>query len=322
MIIDARCRLTTEKDSEYFRKQTQKSGMFGKIAAFQNSTEATFFDEIGASGVTTAVSVSGNNPGMKLGYKQLPDRTTSNDMMADVQKRHWGKFIGVGGIDAGGVYHEPIKEIQRCAKLGLRAIFIEPGRSPGCDLDDKRLYPIYEECVKLDLTLIPQTSGPLGGKNIDYANPVHIERVCEDFPDLRIICGHGHYPYVREIITVAMRRDNIYLSPDVYLRMLGRDEWVEAINQNYKAYFGNYGIADRFVFASAYPLFDLKDYMRFFFSLPWKREVLNRILYRNALRALNLEKDDTFRSMYKLDLPDSDVDPTPEFIKAEKRKAS
>src|SRR5690348_15128144 len=125
MIIDARCRLTTEKDSEYFRKQTQKSGMFGKIAAFQNSTEATFFDEIGASGVTTAVSVSGNNPGMTLGYKQLPDRTTSNDMMADVQKRHWGKFIGVGGIDAGGVYHEPVKEIQRCAQLGLRAIFIE-----------------------------------------------------------------------------------------------------------------------------------------------------------------------------------------------------
>jgi predicted TIM-barrel fold metal-dependent hydrolase len=118
-----------------------------------------------------------------------------------------------------------------------------------------------------------------------------------------------------------MRRDNIYLSPDVYLRMLGREEWVEAINQNYKAYFGNYGIADRFVFASAYPLFDLKDYMRFFFSLPWKREVLNRILYRNALRALNLEKDETFRSMYKLDLPDSEVDPTPEFIKAETRKA-
>jgi predicted TIM-barrel fold metal-dependent hydrolase len=258
---------------------------------------------------------------MKLGYKELPDRTTSNDMMAEVQKRHWGKFIGVAGIDSGGVYHDPIPEIRRCAGMGLRAIFIEPGRSPGCDLDDKRLYPIYEECVKLDLTLIPQTSGPLGGKNIDYANPVHIERVCEDFPDLRIICGHGHYPYVREIITVATRRDNIYLSPDVYLRMLGKDEWVEAINGNYRAYFGNYGIADRFVFASAYPLFDLRDYVRFFFSLPWKREVLNRILYRNALRALKLEDDPTFRAMYKLDLPDEEVDPTPEFIKRERAGA-
>ena len=99
MIIDARCRLTTEKDSEYFRKQTSKSGMFGKIAAFRDGTEETFFEEIGEAGVTTAVSVSGNNPGMKLGYKELPNRTTSNDMMAEVQKRHWGRFIGVAGID-------------------------------------------------------------------------------------------------------------------------------------------------------------------------------------------------------------------------------
>jgi len=62
----------------------------------------------------------------------------------------------------------------------------------------------------------------------------------------------------------------------------------------------------------------LKDYVRFFFSLPWKREVLNRILYRNALRALKLEDDPTFREMYKLDLRDEEVDPTPEFIKEER----
>ena len=51
----------------------------------------------------------------------------------------------MAGIDAGGVYHEPIQEIRRCAEMGLRAVFIEPGRSPGCDLDDKRLYPIYRQ---------------------------------------------------------------------------------------------------------------------------------------------------------------------------------
>ena len=76
MIIDVRCRLTTKEGSDYSRTQTQKSGQFGKIEAFKDGTEEKFFEEIGQSGVTTAVSVSGNNPGMKLGYKQLPDRTT------------------------------------------------------------------------------------------------------------------------------------------------------------------------------------------------------------------------------------------------------
>jgi len=60
--------------------------------------------------------------------------------------------------------------------------------------------------------------------------------------------------------------------------------------------------------------------MRFFFSLPWKREVLNRILYKNAIRAFKLEEDPTFKKMYKLDLPDEEVDPTPDFIKAEQAK--
>ena len=316
MIIDMRCRLTTSEGSDYFRIQTKKSGMWERVDAFQEGTEESFFTEVAQAGVTTAVSVSGNNPGMKLGSKELPDRTTSNDYMADVQRRNWGRFIGVAGIDAGAVFHDPIEEIERCAELGLRAIFIEPGRSPGCLLSDPRLYPIYEKCVELDMTVIPQTSGPLGGKNIDYANPKYVEQVAEDFPDLRIICGHGHYPYVREAITMCTRRDNVYLSPDIYLRQLGTEDWLKAINENIGAYFGGFGLADRFVFGSAYPLFDLTEYIRFFFSLPWKPEVLSRILYKNALRALKLEDDPVFRQMYRLDLPDEETDPTPEFLKA------
>ena len=154
------------------------------------------------------------------------------------------------------------------------------GARLGCLLSDPRLYQIYEKCVGLDLTVIPQTSGPLGGKNIDYANPKYVEQVAEDFPDLRIICGHGHYPYVREAITMCTRRDNVYLSPDIYLRQLGTEDRLKAINENIGAYFGGFGLADRFVFGSAYPLFDLKEYIRFFFSLPWKPEVLSRILYK------------------------------------------
>ena len=88
---------------------------------------------------------------------------------------------------------------------------------------------------------------------------------------------------------------------------------------------GRLKIGRRYLFlplltGSADPLFDLTDYVRFFFSLPWKREVLNRILYKNALRALKLEDDPTFRKMYKLDLPDEEVDPTPEFIRKERAR--
>ena len=312
MIIDMRCRLTTQEAAEYFRIQTQKTGVWDHVSALREGTEEAFFQEIGAAGVTTAVSVSGNNPGMKLGgyFKELPDRRTDNDYMADVQRRHWGRFIGVAGIDAGGVFHDPLQEIERCAALGLRAVFIEPGRSPGCYLDDPRLYPIYQKCVELDLALIPQTSGPLGGKLLDYADPVRIERVAREFPTLRIISGHAHYPYVREAIVVSTRCDNVWMSPDAYLFRLGTEDWLKAVNENH------FGFTDKFIFGTAYPLLDIHQYVRRFFELPWRPEVLPRILYKNALAALKLEDDPTFRQMYRLDLPDAEVDPVPAHLKA------
>ena len=85
------------------------------------------------------------NPGAKLGRFDLPARTTSNDLMAEVQRAHPGRFIGVAGIDASNTMHDALAELTRAVdELGLFAVFIEPGRAPGCNLDDPRLYPIYE----------------------------------------------------------------------------------------------------------------------------------------------------------------------------------
>lgn len=288
MIIDVRCRLTIPEAGPFLANTAKKRG----VRSSDNADD--FFAEINAAGITTAVSVCGNNPTIKIGRTQSPDRTTPNDLMGDLQRKYPGKFIGVAGVDAGNVFHNAVEEIERCYQLGLRAVFIEPGHSPGCDLDDRRLSPIYEKCVERNMTLIPQTSGPTGGRNIDYANPRHLDKVAEDFPQLRIIAGHACYPYVREAITVAARRENVYVSPDSYLFDMGTEDWVKMVNSNHR------GIADRFLFGTAYPSVQLKPYMDAFFKLPWNPNALPKILYGNALRALDLENDPTFQAMYKL----------------------
>lgn len=295
MIIDVRCRITIPEAGSYFSERKRKRGHLEHFPAFADGTVEGFFREIGEAGVTTAVSVSGNNPGIKIGTKEQAPRTTSNDLMADLQRKHWGRFVGVAGIDAGNVFHNALDEIERCYQLGLRVVFIEPGRSPGCGLDDRRLYPIYEKCLERDMTLIPQTSGIWGGKSVDYANPEHLEQVAEDFPQLRILAGHGCYPYVREAIIVAARHENIYLSPDMYLLHMGTEDWVKSVNSNF------FGFQDQFVFGSAYPGdIPIKRYAEEFFKLPWKPDVLPKILYKNALRALKLEADPTFKKMYNV----------------------
>ena len=296
MIIDMRCRVTIPEAGGYFvttlTRQSLKKGKYEQIEAYKKGTIEAFFEEIGSYGITTAVSVSGNNPGFKIGNVVMPDRVTPNDLMAKLQKEHWGRFIGVAGIDAGNVFHKATDEIERCYKMGLRIVFIEPGRSPGCNLDDRRLYPIYEKCVERGMALIPQTSGMKGGRNIDYAHPKYIDQVADDFPDLRIIAGHGCYPYVREAIIVACRRDNVYMSSDTYTFELGTEDWLKAVNLNLR------GFQDKFLFGSSYPLSPLKPTMEKFHKESWNPEALPKILYKNALRALKLEQDPKFKEMY------------------------
>jgi len=296
VIIDTRCRLTAGDAAGYFVNRMTHAGRMNRIGAFTDFSTDSFFEEIQAAGVTTAVSVSGLNPGAKLGRFDLPPRTTSNDDLARVQRDNPGSFLAVGGIDVSNAFHDALAEIDRCAnELNMRAVCIEPGRAPGCLISDERLYPIYEKCQYLDLTMIIQTSGGLGGQYVDYANPKYVEIMAETFPRLRIICGHGCYPYVREAIVMASRRDNVWLSPDGYFFHMGHEDWVRAINYNLMSF------SERFLFGSAYPLTAIGLFVENFMKVSWREEVLEKILYRNALKALGLENDPVFRQMYKLD---------------------
>lgn len=84
------------------------------------------------------------------------------------------------------------------------------------------------------------------------------------------------------------------MSPDIYFIRVGTEDWVKAVNNDF------WGFADRFIFGTAYPLVALKTYMDAWNSVAWRPDVLPKILYKNALRALKLEDDPTFKEMYRL----------------------
>lgn len=293
MIIDVRCRYTAGESASYFRTILAKNGRLPLIRSVNEGTEAAFFEEIEAAGITTAVSASGFNPGACLGKYELPDRTTSNDVLADVQRRNTGRFIAVGGIDVSNRFHSGLDEIRRCNnELGVNIFNIEPGRAPGCDLDDECLFPFYRLMEELGSVVILQTSGLKGGRYLNYAHPDRVERVAERFPELSIICAHGCYPYVREAIVMAMRRENVWLSPEGYLWHLGHDDWLRAVNKNFENF------SRKFLFGSAFPLTPIKPFVENFLALNWEKEFLNRLLYRNALDALKLTRVSPFDRIY------------------------
>jgi len=106
--------------------------------------------------------------------------------------------------------------------------------------------------------------------------------VAAAFPELKIVCFHGFWPYVNEIIGVAFRHANVFIVPDMYLFLPGGGLYVEA---------GNGFLRDQLLFGTSYPFRAMKQTVDDFLALGWKDEVLDLILHENAERVLGLQTE-------------------------------
>lgn len=248
---------------------TRQHGMVPALSAQAKSMDG-LLAEMDEAGVTCGV-VMGRYSGL---YGSV-----SNQDVADIVRAWPGRFIGVGSIDPAD-RRRAIAQIDEALALGLKGINLEPGAYPvPMYADDRRLYPIYAYCEDRDIPVTIMAGGG-AGPDLSYTDPAHIDRVAGDFPALRIALTHGGWPWVHEILHVAFRRPNVYLSPDQYLcNMPGSDDYLRAANGF---------LADRFLYASSYPFIGVKNYADWFRSLPIKPALRDALMYRNAARFLGV----------------------------------
>jgi predicted TIM-barrel fold metal-dependent hydrolase len=80
-------------------------------------------------------------------------------------------------------------------------------------LDDRRMWPFYEKACELDIALtvhtgmsyvVPQPSA--------HTHPSTLDRVLLDFPELKVIAYHMAWPHTEELIGLAGKHQNLYLS--------------------------------------------------------------------------------------------------------------
>lgn len=187
----------------------------------------------------------------------------------------------MAGIDPSDKY-KAVDEIDRFVVNGpLKGVGIEPGLLPvPMYPNDRRIYPIYEKCEAEGIPLLLMAGGG-NGPDAGYSAPMIIDQIAADFPKLTIINTHGGYPWVTEILFVAYRRPNVYICPDMYL--FNQPGWQDYVTA------ANFALQDRFLFGTAYPFIPLEAGVEHFKKLPFKPEVLPKVLYQNAVRALKLD---------------------------------
>ena len=153
--------------------------------------------------------------------------------------------------------------------------------------DDRMAYPLYEVIAEHGLPAVFHTgqtavgSGQRGGGGIllKYSNPVCLDEVAADFPDMPIIMAHPSVPWQDEALSVAVHK------PQVYIDLSG---WSPKYFPPQLVRYANSLLQDKVLFGTDYPALTPERWLADFETLDIKPAVRPKILKENAARLLGL----------------------------------
>ncbi|MEM9049641.1 MAG: amidohydrolase family protein [Pseudomonadota bacterium] len=145
-------------------------------------------------------------------------RRYSNEEVAEIAAENADVMLPFASIDpAKG--KAGAREARRLIRdFGVRGFKFHPtmqGFWPG----DRMAYPIYEaiaEAGSIALFHTGQTGVGAGmrggmGMRLKYSNPMAVDDVAVDFPDMRIILAHPSFPWQEEALAVATHKPNVWI---------------------------------------------------------------------------------------------------------------
>ena len=229
-----------------------------------------FEAEMEGAGIDVAIMVARSVPGVRI----------SNDALAEVARHDPKRLIGIASVDPIELGRDAaLAEAKRAVtQLGFKAINLDAGfYAEGMRADDERLMPLYELCQELKVPAFVM-SGPTT-PDLRLNDPLAVDRVARTFPKLPLVCCHGFYPNVADMVTVAFRNENVYVSPDMYTFAAGGKLYIEAANGPMK---------DQFLFGSSFPFRPMRQGVEDFRALGLSEVALDAALWRNANRILGL----------------------------------
>lgn len=148
--------------------------------------------------------------------------------------------------------------------------------------NERRVYPVYEVCLELGIpVLLHIGSSVIPGTRLKYCDPIHLDDLAVDFPELPVVMAHGGRGFWYDACAfLAGHHRNFYIDVTglVPSRLLDHFPNLERL-------------ADKVVFGSDWPAMprSVGHNARAIAALGLSEDVLDRILYRNAARLLRLD---------------------------------
>jgi predicted TIM-barrel fold metal-dependent hydrolase len=186
---------------------------------------------------------------------------------------------------------DPLKEnavdrVHAQVALGVKGFKFHPSMQ-AFEPNDRRFYPIYEAIAVAGVPALFHTgqtgmgSGLPGGHGIKlrYSDPMLLDDVAADFPNLTVVMAHPAVPWVDAQIAIATHKGNVYLDLSGYSPKYFPPQLVRALGRQLRT---------KALFGTDYPYIQLDRWQKDFAALDLDAELAPLVYKENALRVLGL----------------------------------
>jgi predicted TIM-barrel fold metal-dependent hydrolase len=179
-----------------------------------------------------------------------------------------------------------VREARELIAAGARGFKFHPNTQafwPG----NREHYPLYEVIAEAGLIALfhSGTTGigaglpGGGGVRLKYSNPMSVDDVAADFPELDIILAHPSFPWQDEALAIAVHKPNVYIDLSGWSPKYFPENLIRYTNTQLK---------HKMLFGSDFPLITPDRWLADFEKLPIKDEVRPLVLKENAAQLLRL----------------------------------
>lgn len=241
--------------NEYFKKD---DSIFGKPDL------GKVLDEMDANGIERAILMS------QLG---APNTTA----FAFVEQRPDRFALAVGALNL----LRPVKALAELAayvaahpvaNVSVGPSFWGDGMYPP---SDAVYYPLYLKCAELDLPLCLNTGLPGPPIPGEAQNPIHLDRVCVRFPELKLCMIHGADPWWETAIRLMIKYPNLHLMTSAWAPKYLPETLLHYMRTRGKS---------KIIFATDAPVLSQTRLIGEVMNLDLSDEVRDNYLYANAQR--------------------------------------
>jgi predicted TIM-barrel fold metal-dependent hydrolase len=208
-----------------------------------------------------------------------------NDYVAEVRDEYADFFVGFASVDP--LKDDCVEEAERAVTdldlSGFKFQQIAQGFDPS-DPEHEELFATIED---LGVPVVfhggnsTLGAGAPGGRGlkIKYGNPMLIDDVAAEHPDLQILLAHPAFPWEKEQLAICQQKGNVYMD---------LSGWMPRYIDDQVLHYAKTLLQDKVMFGTDYPMIDPEPWLEQFAELDFPDDVQRKILWENAEEFLGL----------------------------------